>query len=166
MLNERWQTAHDLCSLAASNVAFSTCNRGDVYDLRTEIYSQIGNTLLTKHAEAMWQLIGLSAWIVSFAEKLMRECVLSYDLKKPASNSDDLFGSAPCMLSSSHNGHHLTAYFCSLPRTGHPCCRRSNFSSPRTPSGYKMLQIRYRPCSPFPKLLEIVAGGSRKCADR
>jgi hypothetical protein len=33
MLKELWQTAHDICSLAACNMAFEDCKEEDGYDL-------------------------------------------------------------------------------------------------------------------------------------
>ncbi|KAG5647224.1 hypothetical protein DXG03_000759 [Asterophora parasitica] len=62
-LTMRWRTAHNICSLAACNKAFEDCHDGENYDL-----------------DAVWQLIGLATWIVSFAEQMLKECVLSIDL--------------------------------------------------------------------------------------
>ncbi|KAF4615030.1 hypothetical protein D9613_003116 [Agrocybe pediades] len=56
----RWQTAHDICSIAACNIAFDGCSEKIGYDL-----------------DAVWQLIGICTWIVSFTEKLLKACVLS-----------------------------------------------------------------------------------------
>ena len=33
LLEDRWQTAHDLCSVAACNIAFEDCKEEDGYDL-------------------------------------------------------------------------------------------------------------------------------------
>jgi hypothetical protein len=33
ILAARWQTAHEICSLAACNTAFQDCREGDAYDL-------------------------------------------------------------------------------------------------------------------------------------
>jgi len=33
MLKDRWHTAHDVCSLAACNIAFEDCKEEDAYDL-------------------------------------------------------------------------------------------------------------------------------------
>ncbi|KAF8965263.1 hypothetical protein BDZ97DRAFT_1918412 [Flammula alnicola] len=59
-LQDRWQTARDICSLAACNIAFEDCKEDDGYDL-----------------EAVWQIISMCTWVVSFAVKLMKACVLS-----------------------------------------------------------------------------------------
>ncbi|RDB21136.1 hypothetical protein Hypma_011673 [Hypsizygus marmoreus] len=64
LLTARWKIAHDICSLAACNRAFEDCQDGDTYDL-----------------DAVWQLIGLSTWVVSLTERIMRECVLSCDVR-------------------------------------------------------------------------------------
>ncbi|KIK08291.1 hypothetical protein K443DRAFT_672780 [Laccaria amethystina LaAM-08-1] len=63
ILNARWQAAHDMCSIAACNIAFEDCREGEAYDL-----------------DAVWQLIGLCRWVVEFFEKLMKECVLYSNL--------------------------------------------------------------------------------------
>ncbi|EKM55338.1 uncharacterized protein PHACADRAFT_255893 [Phanerochaete carnosa HHB-10118-sp] len=57
-LTARWRTAHDMCSVAAFNSAFEDCKDGDNYDL-----------------EAVWQLVGLSRWLVGLLEKLLKRCV-------------------------------------------------------------------------------------------
>ncbi|KAF5381080.1 hypothetical protein D9615_004015 [Tricholomella constricta] len=62
-LTMRWKTAHDICSLSACNKAFEDCQDGETYDL-----------------DAVWQLIGLLTWVVSFTEKVLKQCVLSSDL--------------------------------------------------------------------------------------
>ncbi|KAI0333503.1 hypothetical protein GY45DRAFT_1319460 [Cubamyces sp. BRFM 1775] len=58
----RWQTAHDITSLKACCDAFEACQEGDVYDL-----------------DAVWQMVGLSGWIIELVERLFRECVLVGD---------------------------------------------------------------------------------------
>ncbi|KAJ7709826.1 hypothetical protein B0H17DRAFT_1029380 [Mycena rosella] len=77
ILTARWQTAHDMCSLASCNAAFEDCKDGDAFDL-----------------DAVWQLVGLSTWVVAFIEKLLKECVLASDLAGPR-DQDDLFDSKP-----------------------------------------------------------------------
>ncbi|GLB34886.1 hypothetical protein LshimejAT787_0204510 [Lyophyllum shimeji] len=62
-LTARWKTAHDICSLNACNRAFEDCQDSEGYDL-----------------DAAWQLIGLAGWVVSFTERVMKQCVLSCDL--------------------------------------------------------------------------------------
>ncbi|KAJ7940556.1 hypothetical protein B0H13DRAFT_1938690 [Mycena leptocephala] len=74
ILEARWQTALDICALASCNAAFEDCKDGDGFDL-----------------DAVWQLVGLSTWVVAFVEKLLKECVLSSDLQ--INRDDDLFDS-------------------------------------------------------------------------
>ncbi|KAJ7109456.1 hypothetical protein C8R44DRAFT_986432 [Mycena epipterygia] len=80
ILEARWQTALDMCSLASCNAAFEDCKDGDTFDL-----------------DAVWQLVGLSTWIVAFVEKLLKECVLASNLTGPGSQDDrdDPFSSEP-----------------------------------------------------------------------
>ncbi|KAF9535274.1 hypothetical protein CPB83DRAFT_841502 [Crepidotus variabilis] len=59
-LEDRWRTAHDICSLAACNIAFEDCKEDGGYDL-----------------DVAWQLISLCIWVVNFAESLMKVAVLS-----------------------------------------------------------------------------------------
>ncbi|KAG6866975.1 hypothetical protein C0991_003891 [Blastosporella zonata] len=66
-LTARWNTAHDLCSLVSCNEAFEDCKDGDIYDL-----------------DAVWQLTGLSAWIISLAERVLKECIMACDLSPDA----------------------------------------------------------------------------------
>ncbi|RDX56470.1 hypothetical protein OH76DRAFT_1550926 [Lentinus brumalis] len=54
----RWQTAHEMSSLGACCSAFDTCREGDSYDL-----------------DAVWQLLGLTGWVIEFVEKLLKECI-------------------------------------------------------------------------------------------
>ncbi|KAI0636718.1 hypothetical protein C8Q77DRAFT_1051073 [Trametes polyzona] len=58
----RWRTAHEIASLKACCGAFFACQEGDAYDL-----------------DAVWQLVGLSGWILELVERLFRECVLIGD---------------------------------------------------------------------------------------
>lgn len=77
-------------------MAFEECKEGDLYDLGKYEQHMAWYQRLTRSSEAVWQLIGLSTWVVNFVERLMRECVLSADLSiKEERPSDDLFGSAP-----------------------------------------------------------------------
>ncbi|KAJ7774497.1 hypothetical protein DFH07DRAFT_732775 [Mycena maculata] len=71
ILEARWQTALDMCSLASCNAAFEDCKDGDAFDL-----------------DAVWQLVGLSTWVVGFVEKLLKECVLASDLTGPRPQGD------------------------------------------------------------------------------
>ena len=58
--------------------------------------------LSSPHLDTVWQLIGLTNWVVDFLERLMKECILSGE--QPAGvegdkadvddSDDDLFGSA------------------------------------------------------------------------
>ncbi|KAJ7685260.1 hypothetical protein DFH06DRAFT_970910 [Mycena polygramma] len=77
-LEARAQTALDMCSLASCNAAFEDCKDGDGFDL-----------------DAVWLLFGLSAWVIGFVEKLLKQCVLSSDLtgSSPGDPEDDLFSS-------------------------------------------------------------------------
>ncbi|KAF8910993.1 hypothetical protein CPB84DRAFT_1701767 [Gymnopilus junonius] len=59
-LRNRWKTAQDICILAAYNLAFENCRESDNYDL-----------------EAVWQIIEMCLWVISFTETLMKVCVLS-----------------------------------------------------------------------------------------
>lgn len=108
-LNAMWQTAHDLCSLSAYNAAFADCKEGDIYD-PSELVSTstmlvtIDGSPLSFRLGTVWQLIGLTNWVLDFLERLMRECVLFGDQPADAEGTkvdgndddDDLFGSAPC----------------------------------------------------------------------
>jgi len=81
ILQARWQTAFDMCSLASCNSAFADCKDGDAFDL-----------------DCVWQLVGLSTWIVGFVEKLFKECILASDLaglSQGRQDDDDLFNSGP-----------------------------------------------------------------------
>jgi hypothetical protein len=51
---------------------------------------------LDDSTDAVWQLVGLSTWVVGFVEKLLKECVLASDLNGPRDQDDDLFASEPC----------------------------------------------------------------------
>ncbi|KAJ7632699.1 hypothetical protein FB45DRAFT_866294 [Roridomyces roridus] len=72
VLEARWQTALDICSLASCNAAFDECRENGGFEL-----------------DAVWQLVGISTWIVDFTEKLLRECILSFDLTGSQSDGDD-----------------------------------------------------------------------------
>lgn len=54
----------------------------------------------------MWQLIGLTNWVIDFLERLMKECILfgerpagvegaKADMDDEEEEDDDLFGSVP-----------------------------------------------------------------------
>ncbi|CDO73540.1 hypothetical protein BN946_scf185014.g10 [Trametes cinnabarina] len=64
----RGQIAHDIVSIAACCGAFDACQDGDAYDL-----------------DAVWQLVGLSGWVIDLVEKLFKECILVGD--NPAAGS-------------------------------------------------------------------------------
>ncbi|KAI8989685.1 hypothetical protein BD414DRAFT_484925 [Trametes punicea] len=73
LCGSRWETAHDVVSLAACCGAFDACQEGDAYDL-----------------DAVWQLIGMSGWVIELVERLFRECVLVGDNPAaPPSTSKD-----------------------------------------------------------------------------
>ncbi|KAF5330923.1 hypothetical protein D9619_005436 [Psilocybe cf. subviscida] len=59
VLNERWQTGHDICSIAGCNIALEDCKEDSGYDY-----------------EAAWEIISMCTWLVQFAEKLLRACVV------------------------------------------------------------------------------------------
>lgn len=42
------------------------------------------------YPEAIWQLVSLSGWVVSFLEKLMKECLFVADLADPTPSTDGL----------------------------------------------------------------------------
>ncbi|KAK0210934.1 hypothetical protein DFS33DRAFT_1296412 [Desarmillaria ectypa] len=85
-LTARWQTAHDLCSLAACNATFEDCKDSEGPDFH-----------------AVWQFIGICGWVVNFIEKVMKEAMLINATNKPLSpsESDDLFG-AESTISTDH----------------------------------------------------------------
>ncbi|PSR77354.1 hypothetical protein PHLCEN_2v7955, partial [Hermanssonia centrifuga] len=69
LLTERGKTAHDICSVAALNWAFEDCRDGDAYDL-----------------EAVWQLVGLSTWLISLLERILKQCVFIGENSAPSSS--------------------------------------------------------------------------------
>ncbi|KAF8481409.1 hypothetical protein JB92DRAFT_3038603 [Gautieria morchelliformis] len=58
-MDERWHIALDICTVRALKSAFDACKEGHGYDL-----------------DPVWQLISLISWLVDFAERLVRTCVL------------------------------------------------------------------------------------------
>lgn len=110
-LNGMWQTAHDMCSLSAYHAAFTDCKEGDVYDpsepcLHPSHTDNIGGSFVVTSG-TVWQLVGLTNWVLDFLERLMKECVLfgeqpagtegtKVDGDDGDDDDDDLFGSAPC----------------------------------------------------------------------
>ncbi|KAF8578251.1 hypothetical protein K439DRAFT_1417327 [Ramaria rubella] len=58
-LNECWHTAFDICSVRALKSAFEACKEDHGYDMNP-----------------VWHLIALSTWLVDFAERVVRGCVL------------------------------------------------------------------------------------------
>lgn len=100
-LNGRWLNGHDLCTVSACNVAFEDCREGDGYDLGTPVLASRVLPLLSFATDAVWQLVGLSHWVIEFLERLMKACLLFAGQKKEADDPkmdetpDDLFGSAP-----------------------------------------------------------------------
>ena len=80
MLKDRWHTAHDVCSLAACNIAFEDCKEEGAYDLgATPPFYRIlrVRSMTVTNTEAAWPIIGMCTWVVDFTEKLMKACVLS-----------------------------------------------------------------------------------------
>ncbi|KIY43345.1 hypothetical protein FISHEDRAFT_53152 [Fistulina hepatica ATCC 64428] len=57
-----WRTEHDICSIAACNLAFEYCKRNS-----------------TGTGNSSWHLLALSTWIVNFLERLLRQCVVCSD---------------------------------------------------------------------------------------
>ncbi|TRM57610.1 hypothetical protein BD626DRAFT_514440 [Schizophyllum amplum] len=87
-LDRRWRAGRDMCSLFTCTSAFEECNEDGGFDL-----------------DALWQLVGLSSWIVSYVERLMKEAVQFANRTIPApSDDDDLFGSLPASPSSPSAG--------------------------------------------------------------
>jgi len=92
VLQTRWQTAHDLCSLVACNNIFQDCQEGEGYDLNI-----------------VWPLIKMSTWVINFTEKLMKMCVLlsnatiamKEELNIPAQNDPHALNS-PILLHLAH----------------------------------------------------------------
>src|SRR5262249_52142133 len=108
MLLAKLQTAHEICSLAACNMAFQECKEGGGYDLGQFFPSNIRSYERSSendigNIDAIWQLITLCSWILNLLEKLMKDCVASHandtaapTLKVEAGN--DLFDSVSCAL--------------------------------------------------------------------
>ncbi|KAI3610536.1 pseudouridylate synthase 4 [Moniliophthora roreri] len=69
----RWQIAHDICSLTACNLIFEECKEGEDFN-----------------TDAVWQLVDVSTWIMAFLEKMMRECILQWDLASSAHSDGEL----------------------------------------------------------------------------
>ena len=70
-----------MCSVVACLAAFEDCKEPEGYDLgRTIFFPAIEAIVLTFYAEAIWQLVSLSGWAVSFLEKLVKECLFAADL--------------------------------------------------------------------------------------
>ena len=107
-LNGMWQTAHDMCSLSAYHAAFTDCKEGDVYDPSESAstlftFSNTDRSIVVVSPGTVWQLIGLTNWVLDFLERLMKECVLFGEQpagtereKADGDDDDDLFGSTPC----------------------------------------------------------------------
>ena len=59
---------------------------------------------LSPRPDTVWQLIGLTSWVMDFLERLVKECILFSEQPAGAEgvkiegddDDDDLFGSAPC----------------------------------------------------------------------
>ncbi|KAF7323045.1 hypothetical protein HMN09_00084400 [Mycena chlorophos] len=84
-LESRWQAAFDICSIVSCNSAFTDCQQGEAFDLA-----------------AVWQLVALCTWVVSFAEKLLRDCVLVINATKVGQMNDPPNVATPIMLHISH----------------------------------------------------------------
>ncbi|KAF8559768.1 hypothetical protein OG21DRAFT_1402239 [Imleria badia] len=73
LLSLLWRNAHDMCSIIACLAAFDDCREPEGYDL-----------------EAIWQLVSLSGWAVSFLAKLVEECLFAADLADLTASTNDL----------------------------------------------------------------------------
>ena len=106
LLAAKRQTAHDLCSLAACNMAFKACRVGDGYDLGEFPFCWC-LTFMGRSSDftaAVWQLVALCTWIIKFLESLVKDCVVSHanntvppSRVKVEDKDNDLFGSASRM---------------------------------------------------------------------
>ncbi|KAG6376336.1 hypothetical protein JVT61DRAFT_2317 [Boletus reticuloceps] len=72
LLSSLWRNAHSMCSVIACLAAFEDCKEPEGYDL-----------------EAIWQLVSLSGWAVSFLETLMKECLFAADLVDLTPSTDE-----------------------------------------------------------------------------
>ncbi|KAF8136567.1 hypothetical protein EV363DRAFT_1395672 [Boletus edulis] len=72
LLSSLWKNAHSMCSVIACLAAFEDCKEPEGYDL-----------------EAVWQLVSLSGWAVSFLETLMKECLFAADLVDLTPSTDE-----------------------------------------------------------------------------
>jgi len=66
--------AHDICSIAACNIAFEDCKEEEGYDLGEILY--YCSSFTYSGTDAAWQLIGLCAWVVKCTETLLKAAVL------------------------------------------------------------------------------------------
>ncbi|OCH92234.1 hypothetical protein OBBRIDRAFT_773705 [Obba rivulosa] len=77
-LTRRWGVVHDICSLSACCTAFEDCQDGDKYDL-----------------DAVWQLLGLSGWLIELLERLLKLCIVVGEASETSPEKFDAFdGSA------------------------------------------------------------------------
>jgi hypothetical protein len=93
-LTNKWHTGQDMCSVAAFNVVFGNCANGNTYDLGKNFDNAIRMLADCIRQEAAWQLIGLSKWIISLLEKIIKECILFCDVPEEpriGRPQDDLF---------------------------------------------------------------------------
>ncbi|KAF8528609.1 hypothetical protein JB92DRAFT_3107121 [Gautieria morchelliformis] len=60
-MDEHWHIALDICTVRALKSAFDACKEGMIDQHR---------------ADPVWQLISLITWLMDFAERLVRTCVL------------------------------------------------------------------------------------------
>ncbi|KAI1794605.1 hypothetical protein LXA43DRAFT_1114337, partial [Ganoderma leucocontextum] len=79
----RRQTAHEIASLSACCSAFDTCREGDAYDL-----------------DAVWQLLGMTGWVIEFVEKLFKECIFVGERPEPVPSTPELASSVGKSLDS------------------------------------------------------------------
>ncbi|PIL24225.1 hypothetical protein GSI_13978 [Ganoderma sinense ZZ0214-1] len=79
----RRQAAHEIASLSACCGAFDTCREGDAYDL-----------------DAVWQLLGMTSWVIEFVEKLFKECIFVGERPEPIPSTPGLASSVGKSLDS------------------------------------------------------------------
>ncbi|THU88421.1 hypothetical protein K435DRAFT_842205 [Dendrothele bispora CBS 962.96] len=69
---DKWQTVHDICSVAACSVILEEAKVANEFMVDTE---------------TVWQLIDLIGWMATLLEKLMKECVLSSEFSDATGSS-------------------------------------------------------------------------------
>jgi hypothetical protein len=152
-LTTKWHTGQDMCSVAASNVVFGNCANGNTYDLGKCLDGATKTLANCLHQEAAWQLIGLSKWVISLLEKVMKECIMFCDvpeeprIERP---QDDLFSPTSGKIHSIPHRHESSnAYFRCLVYFTNFTSPRTSFHSPESNYGPTTCQ-EVLPISPVP----------------